>query len=83
MNSYDLRNTENGTTFSKLQHELYFRDDRSVQDHTFICEVGTELLRSVSSYFHLYLFLHMLVQLQIQLITNLKDVEVWVFFSFP
>lgn len=31
MNSYDLRNTENGTTFSKLQHELYFRDDRSIQ----------------------------------------------------
>lgn len=31
MNNYDLRNTENGTTFSKLEHELYFRDDRSVR----------------------------------------------------
>lgn len=27
-----------------------------LQYHTFICKVGTELLRSVSSYFYLYLF---------------------------
>lgn len=47
--------------------------------HTFICEVGTELLRSVSTYFYLFLFLHVLVQMQEQLIKNLKDVEVFFF----
>lgn len=36
--------------------------------HTFICEVGTELFRSVSTYFYLFLFLHVLVQMQVQLI---------------
>lgn len=47
---------------------------------TFICEVETALLRSVNSYFCRYLFLHMLVQLQVLLITNLKDVEIVFFF---
>lgn len=43
MNSYDLKNTENGTTFSKLQHELYFRNDRSVRVSHFHMQSGNRI----------------------------------------